>query len=85
MTHCTVLEDHRGALTVDTEVAIIADSVEPAFKRGVEEVKKELETYLPRDDDREQDLIQDALDSADLATLHEQLDLLRGPSVVTLA
>ena len=71
------LEDDDGALAASNDVAAIAAEVEPSFARCIGRVREQLDPYLPRDDTREEELVQDALRAGDLATLHEQLDCLK--------
>ena len=71
------LEDEDGALAASNDVAAIAAEVEPSFARCIGRVREQLDPYLPLDDRREEELLQDALQAGDLATLHEQLDCLK--------
>ena len=71
------LDNRDDELTVGLAVDVIATVVEPPFERGVESVEAQIDAFLPLNDEREQALVQDALQTRDLTTLHEQLDCLK--------
>ena len=71
------LENRNRALAAGEYVDAIAAAVKPLFSRGIAKVMAQLDAYLPREDEREQALVRDALQTGDLATLYEQLDCLK--------
>ena len=66
----------QKVLSVPNEVEELTLSIEPAVERGIEKLNKNLEEHLPREDPHEEQLIQNALEEKDLATLYELLDCL---------
>ena len=70
------VEHSEHALTAPNYVAAIEAQIEPHFTNAIEKVRAQLDEYLPRNDPREQALVQHALDARDLAILHEQIDCL---------
>ena len=52
------------------------DTIEGYFNRGIERVRAQIEPFLPLENDWEQDFVENALESDDLITLHEQADRL---------
>ncbi|MCY3840745.1 MAG: hypothetical protein OXH09_19205, partial [Gammaproteobacteria bacterium] len=71
------LEHRDRVLTVGQSVGAIAEEVEPAVARAVENVKSQLDAYLPGVNLPERALVENAMEAHDLATLHEQLDCLK--------
>ena len=71
------LENRDRALAAGEYVEAIEAVVKPLFSRGIAKVKAQLDAHLPREDEREQVLVRDALQAGDLATLYEQLDCLK--------
>ena len=51
-------------------------TIEGYFNRGIERVRAQIEPFLPLKNDREQEFVENALESCDLITLHEQADRL---------
>lgn len=72
------LESPELSLSVGELVDEIDTRIQIPFSKGVDDIRTQIEPHLPRDDPREQDLIQEALAASDLATLHEHLDCLNG-------
>ena len=51
-------------------------TIEGYFNRGIERVRAQIEPFLPLENDWEQEFVENALESGDLITLHEQVDRL---------
>ena len=71
------LEEDDRVLTVDREVAAIAEAIEPSVARGVDKVKSQLDGLLQRVRPEELVLVERAIAARDLPTLLEHLDCLK--------
>ena len=71
------LEQDDRVLTVDRDILAIEEGIEPPLKRGIDQVKLQLNDYLPDITPHERELVERAIEARDLATLHEQLDCLK--------
>ncbi|MDE0443582.1 MAG: hypothetical protein OXL38_15895 [Gammaproteobacteria bacterium] len=70
------LADPDEALQGISDFAVIKEQVREPHAAGVSRLKAKLEPYLPLEDPRERALVESALETGDLTTLHEQLDCL---------
>ena len=58
-------------------------TIEGYFNHGIERMRAQIEPFLPLENDWEQEFVENALESGDLITLHEQFDRLNnGESVL---
>ena len=70
------LEAPDEVVAATRSVATIEGKIAPRFANGIEKIRAELDTHLPRDDAREQESIERALAEEDLTILLEQRDCL---------
>ena len=66
----------EGVLRASHRVDEIATTIDGPFSRGLESLRSKLQDYVPRADEREEELLQEVLQREDLATLQEHLDCL---------
>ena len=67
------LPDDEGILTVGRKVDDIKAMIEAPFARSFESIKRDLQHFLPLKDDREDSLLNEAVEANDLRTLQEHL------------
>ena len=58
------------------QIAGFKDSIEGHFNYAIERLRAQIEPFLPLENEWEQEFVDNALDSGDLITLHEQFDRL---------
>ena len=71
-----LLSRKRTVVTSARTITGFKGTIEGYFNRGIERVRAQIEPFLPLKNDWEQEFVENALESGDLITLHEQVDRL---------